>query len=326
MFKFSVISTNATFNLVRNTPGVNEGQTFNITLNATGVQNGQLIPYTITGIDQLDIQEPLTGYFVVQNGQANKTFTVLEDATSEGEEIFTITLDSLSTDVSVTINDTSTSGPTDPYFSNVASLLHFDGNLTDQKGLVWTAQNGASTSGTAKFGSGALSCNGSNQLISTPSAGMPTFGAGDWTVEFWCYFNNNSPSNYEAMIHLCPTAVGYASLLVMREPGKGMNIFVSKAGDDWNVNHVGGILNAGQYYHVAIVRNGIFIIGFLNGTPIGAPQVGAGSVFTGTANTVIGNAAGLYPLNGFIDDFRITNGIARYTSAFTPPTSSYADQ
>lgn len=38
------------------------------------------------------------------------------------------------------------------------SLLHFDGNITDESGKTWTAYGGAATSGTQKkFGSGALS-------------------------------------------------------------------------------------------------------------------------------------------------------------------------
>ena len=50
------------------------------------------------------------------------------------------------------------------------------------------------------------------------------------------------------------------------------------------------------------------------------------------ANTVdytmqYGNIGGYYSTsylwNGYVDDIRITKGVARYSSAFTPPTSAY---
>ena len=35
-----------------------------------------------------------------------------------------------------------------------------------------------------------------------------------------------------------------------------------------------------------------------------------------------GASSGNYPFGGYMQDFRITKGLARYTSAFTPPTAA----
>ena len=44
-------------------------------------------------------------------------------------------------------------------------------------------------------------------------------------------------------------------------------------------------------------------------------------------NTIIGDSgANTLPFSGYMDDIRITAGVARYTTTFTPPTSSLPTQ
>ena len=98
---------NPGFNLTSDKYSVNEGESFTITLEAFGIENDTLIPYTITGIQDTDILESLSGNFEIYGNVATATFNVIEDLSTEGTETFTITLDNNQASTSVQINDTS---------------------------------------------------------------------------------------------------------------------------------------------------------------------------------------------------------------------------
>ena len=103
-----------TYALTTSSASVNEGQGFTITLSTTGVVSGTSIPYTITGVNSADISgTALTGAFTAGTG-LSKAFVVANDATTEGTETFTLTLDNGEASSSVTISDTSLdpAGPT----------------------------------------------------------------------------------------------------------------------------------------------------------------------------------------------------------------------
>jgi hypothetical protein len=86
-------------------------------------------------------------------------------------------------------------------------------------------------------------------------------------------------------------------------------------------------LSTGQWYHVALSGDDGSYKLFLNGTQEGSTFTGSST--NGTTNKYIGTfywsgLGGAVRLwNGYIEDFRITKGLARYTSNFTPPTSAH---
>jgi hypothetical protein len=93
---------NPVYSLTRSVNNANEGSSFNITFNTN--QSGSF-PYTISGVSSADIGgASLTGS--VTNGQV-LTFNVTADATTEGTETFTISLNNGRASASVIINDTS---------------------------------------------------------------------------------------------------------------------------------------------------------------------------------------------------------------------------
>lgn len=96
----------ATYNLTATTP-VDEGDTVVFTLTTTNVPNGTILPYTITGIDENDINENLTGNFTVNNNSAQTIVSLVNDNTTEGTESMTLALNNGQASQVVTINDTS---------------------------------------------------------------------------------------------------------------------------------------------------------------------------------------------------------------------------
>ena len=85
----------------------------------------------------------------------------------------------------------------------------------------------------------------------------------------------------------------------------------------------GGTATLNQWVHFAIVRNNNVNTLYINGT-----AVGSGSQTYPVTNDIftIGAAPnyGFY-FQGYLDDFRVTSGIARYTSNFTPPAQQLRD-
>ena len=87
---------------------VNEGATVTISLATTNIPNGTLVPYTISGVTTSDISlGALTGNFNIQSNAASLTFTIENDATTEGAETLTLALNNGEATVDIDIADSS---------------------------------------------------------------------------------------------------------------------------------------------------------------------------------------------------------------------------
>jgi hypothetical protein len=80
-------------------------------------------------------------------------------------------------------------------------------------------------------------------------------------------------------------------------------------------------VRGGAWHHVAVVRNGTAWALYVDGTSRSANTwSGAISDIAGAVRIGQDQFYGR-DFNGYIDDLRITKGVARYTSNFTPPTA-----
>jgi hypothetical protein len=165
----------------------------------------------------------------------------------------------------------------------------------------------------AKIGSTSIFCDGTNDAIEVADSNDFAF-AGDYTVEFWVYFNG-APANNE---HICGqggnTAGTYA--FFCRSEGSGTFIFGTSNGSTQRLINPGMDLSS-AWHHVAMVKYGTSQKLYIDGTSAGTPlthsepvqNVSAPWEFSGGNNSAS-------HISAWWDEIRFSN-VARYTGNFT---------
>ncbi len=87
-------------------------------------------------------------------------------------------------------------------------------------------------------------------------------------------------------------------------------------------------MSPSTWYHIAVCRASGSTKMFINGTQTGSTYTDANNYGTSAPLGIgtywsAGSPVTTLTLNGYIDDLRITKGYARYTSNFTPPTTTF---
>jgi len=142
----------------------------------------------------------------------------------------------------------------------------------------------------------------------------------DFTAEGWFYFDT---INHQGLFQISGTYKGlqssnYAQTIAVGHNGANWQLY---GGGTTHTNGSSFSLSAGQWYHVAAVRNSgvskLYIDGIENISFTDTWQYSNQWVVLG------GYYSTSYLMDGKIQDFRITKGLARYTSNFTPPSAEF---
>jgi hypothetical protein len=229
-------------------------------------------------------------------------------------------------------------GPSaDPYSDYVSLLLHGNGTngsttFTDSSSNAHTvtANGDAEISTTqSKFGGASMYFDGSGDYLSVPDDTSFHLGSDDFTFEFWTYLNSTSSENF---INKRSNPSINAQYLYFRVNSGSLKLWATSNGSSWDIANSFGFgntaLSTGQWYHIALVRNGTEISAYVDGTKSPNTITTSAAIQNGGTNPLLiaGDAAvNNHYVNGYIDDFRITKGVARYTSNFTPPTTELPD-
>lgn len=226
-------------------------------------------------------------------------------------------------------------GGLDPHFSSVSLLLHMDGanaskSFTDSSPSpkTVTALGTASISTTqSKFGSASASfTGGGTRAVAVSHHADLNLSSGDFTIEFWFYLsalgffhlvNKDGVDGTSNPSYAVTASTNTGKIGLQLGSGNGLSGLQEFYGD-------GSGLAINAWHHAAFSRSGSTVYGFLNGAlqfataqtvsmVDGGKPLNIGARYNGTS----------LQLNGFIDEFRITKGVARYTSAFTPPAAPF---
>jgi hypothetical protein len=221
-----------------------------------------------------------------------------------------------------TLNTQVFTPPTSPIASSTGTILlkYQNAGIPDAAMMndIQTVGNAQVSTSVKKYGTGSLAFDGTGDWLRSPASVLNDFGTGDFTIEFWLY----TAAFTNAYITLYDNNYGTAPNLVFQQASNGvMSVYMNGTSVALTSSTAD---TTGIWVYYTVVRDGTSVVLYRNGTSV-ASSTYSGNVGNATVPLYIGggpNGGGTYNLNGYIDDFRVTKGVALYTGNFSPPTKA----
>ncbi len=215
-------------------------------------------------------------------------------------------------------------GIPDPYWSSVTLLLTGNNLLDSSSSPKTMVNNGpvATTVSTSvkQFGSGSLLFAGTSisnyAKLATSYTG---FGTSNFTLEFWVYFATSTADQY-AFDSRASFGASNGFALLYNDPATPNKLAIYY-GSGFLLTPTISITSSGWYF-VALCRQSNTLTMYVNGNSAGTATLSA------DLNSTIyrfGSGNDNYPaVNCYLDDVRITQGVARYSGSTCPvPTAPF---
>ena len=208
-------------------------------------------------------------------------------------------------------------------------LLHFDDTRFMDASIggtprVATPCGASINTSIKKFGTSSLYFPGGNAsymfVKNTPDF---DFGSGDFTVDWWEYRLSSTLSSASFRRQADNAVQGF--LLNHATNDGRYQTYMSSNGSSWDIagGPICGSIDLNVWVHYAVVRNGSTFYHFKNGVQT-ATWSSSAALLAAPANQLLtlGHWSGV-GFHGYMDEIRISKGIARWTTNFTPPSRAY---
>lgn len=223
---------------------------------------------------------------------------------------------------------TAPTGGNDEYWDNVVLCMRMDGTngsttFTDMKGKTVTANGNASIStAQSKIGGASAYFDGAGDYLSFTNSADFAFGTGDFTVEFYARFT--SFYNYINMIGTRIDA-GATNAWGIGTQASGQYVCYATGAERLRGSGAGvpgtGSFSTATWHHIAMSRVNNILYGFVDGNMFQSATYNVN--LTEQAFRIGAWGAGSETFTGYLDAIRVTKGVGRYTSTFTPQTVDF---
>jgi len=192
------------------------------------------------------------------------------------------------------------------------------------KNVLETVGNAQISTTQSKWGGGSISFDGTADALRIPDDEKENlrFGTGNFTIEFWAWKSANGSMDYDTVISIGSTGSYNGGFSVELSASRGFCfIYDNAVRIQSNFNP-----NDSTWNHYAVVRDGSTFALYKNGSRLTTATLTPTLGITGTAYVGAG-ALTDNSFNGYIDDLRVSKGLARYTGAtYTTPTAPFPVQ
>jgi len=206
-------------------------------------------------------------------------------------------------------------------------LLHMDDvALSDDSGSnhSTTKIGGAARSDAqVKFGGYSMYVDGSGDRLQIPNDSDFDFGTGDFTIDLW--IRAASLGTYRDIVGRRNLSANNTPFLIQHgHSSERIHFGYADTNGSWvfSNKHIGDI-TVNTWHHIAVVRSGSNWYTFLDGVAGDTWTDGSTSLWLNSEDLYVGGTS-TAQFHGYIDELRISKGIARWTENFTPPTEAYS--